>query len=169
MWKLAENKDWSLLEQEFDWVRDMKGVLQDKVHHAEGDVAIHTCMVLGALEQMEEYQELPVQDQNMLWASALLHDVEKRSTTVMEADRSITSKGHAKKGALTARNISLQGSSDTVFDKGTSQCAGSFSRAAIMGTGKTRPYQSCYRSKPAGKYKAAGNISPCRCTGKDLP
>jgi putative nucleotidyltransferase with HDIG domain len=103
MWKLHESTDWKSLEKEFDWVRDMKGVPQDPVYHAEGDVATHTRMVLKALEKMKEYQQLSQQDQHIVWAAALLHDMEKRSTTVIEQDSSITSKGHAKKGAMTTR------------------------------------------------------------------
>lgn len=105
MWKISENKKWALLENEFDWVRDMKGVPQDAVYHAEGDVSTHTQMVLQALEQLPEYSQLPEQDQQVLWAAALLHDVEKRSTTVLEPNGSITSKGHAKRGAITSRSI----------------------------------------------------------------
>jgi putative nucleotidyltransferase with HDIG domain len=105
MWKLSEHTNWHLLEKDFDWVRDMKGVPQDPVYHAEGDVAIHTQMVLYQLQQLNEYRQLPEQDQHLLWAAALLHDVEKRSTTVIEQDGSITSKGHAKKGAMTSRSI----------------------------------------------------------------
>ncbi|MEO5996911.1 MAG: AAA family ATPase [Chitinophagaceae bacterium] len=105
MWRLSENKEWQLLEQKFDWVRDMNGVRQDAIHHEEGDVAIHTQMVLSSLEQIVHYRQLPEQKQQILWASALLHDIEKRSTTVLEEDGSVTSKGHAKKGALTARTI----------------------------------------------------------------
>lgn len=103
MWTLAANKDWSYLCQSFDWVRAMEGVLQDPIHHAEGDVAIHTRLVLAALLSLEAYQSLPAQEQEIVWAAALLHDVEKRSTTVQGDDGSITAKGHAKKGALTAR------------------------------------------------------------------
>jgi predicted kinase len=62
-------------------------------------------MVLEALEGLKEYRQLPEQEQHLIWAAALLHDVEKRSTTVLEADGSITSKGHAKKGALTSRLV----------------------------------------------------------------
>jgi predicted kinase len=105
MWQLTEQKDWALLEREFGWVRDMNGVPQDPVHHAEGNVATHVQLVLTALEGMEAYRQLPLQEQHLLWAAALLHDVEKRSTTVLEADGSITSKGHAKKGAFTVRRI----------------------------------------------------------------
>src|SRR5690606_20240939 len=49
--------------------------------------------------------ELSPRDQEILWAAALLHDVEKRSTTVAEPDGRISSPGHARKGALTARRI----------------------------------------------------------------
>jgi predicted kinase len=103
MWTLTNHKDWKNLQQEFNWVQDMEGVPQDPVHHAEGDVAIHTRMVLEALQNLEGYQALPAQEQEILWAATLLHDVEKRSTTVQEQDGSITSKGHARKGALTTR------------------------------------------------------------------
>ena len=102
MWTLTTHKDWNHLQQAFDWVRDMEGVKQDPVHHAEGDVAIHTRLVLEALQRLEGYKALSPQEQEILWAAALLHDVEKRSTTMQEADGSITAKGHAKKGALTA-------------------------------------------------------------------
>lgn len=103
MWTLTTTKDWNHIRQTFDWVRDMEGVLQDLVHHAEGDVAIHTRLVLEALQALDGYKELNAQEQEILWAAALLHDVEKRSTTVCEEDGRITAKGHAKKGTLTAR------------------------------------------------------------------
>lgn len=104
MWTISNDKSWQAL-QRFDWVRDMQGVPQSPIHHAEGDVAIHTQMVLKALEDLEEFQALDAQSQELLWASALLHDVEKRSTTSVSDDGSIVSPGHAKKGATTARSI----------------------------------------------------------------
>jgi phosphoribosylformylglycinamidine (FGAM) synthase-like amidotransferase family enzyme len=58
MWTLTNNKDWKNLEEQFDFVSDMKGVLQDPIHHAEGDVAVHTQMVLQALEKLEQYRQL---------------------------------------------------------------------------------------------------------------
>lgn len=104
-WSLTNNKEWSHLEQTFDWVADMRGVPQDAIHHAEGDVAIHTNMVLNALTSLNEFQILDEPQQELLWAAALLHDVEKRSTTVTAEDGRITSRGHAKKGEYTARQI----------------------------------------------------------------
>lgn len=104
-WSLTKNKSWQSLENEFSWVADMNGVVQDPRHHAEGDVAVHTKMVLESLQSLPQFQKLDVQTQEVLWASALMHDVEKRSTTSIEADGSITSRGHAKKGEHTMRDI----------------------------------------------------------------
>lgn len=105
MWKLTEHLQWPSLEQEFDWIRDMKEVPQDPVHHAEGDVAVHTEMVLSELEQLPGFQPLAEQEKHILRAAVLLHDVEKRSTTVRETDGSVTSKGHARKGAQWSRSF----------------------------------------------------------------
>ncbi|SEW53672.1 AAA family ATPase [Chitinophaga arvensicola] len=105
MWQLSENKDWSHLENTFEWVRVMADVPQDAIHHAEGNVAVHTQMVLAALQQLPAYQALGAQEQELLWAAALLHDVEKFSTTVTAPDGSITSAGHARKGEGKARQI----------------------------------------------------------------
>lgn len=113
MWQINKDKNWESL-QKFAWVRDMKGVPQDPIYHAEGDVEIHTRMVLNALQQLPEFQALPAQEQEILWASALLHDVEKRSITVHEENGRITSRGHAKKGAMTTRQI-LYTEIDTPF------------------------------------------------------
>jgi putative nucleotidyltransferase with HDIG domain len=105
MWTISDNKDWTYLEACFPWVADMRHTPQDPEHHGEGDVAIHTQMVLAALQQEPAFQALTPKEQEILWAAALLHDVEKRSTTVTEPDGRITSKGHARKGAQTARRI----------------------------------------------------------------
>lgn len=104
MWTLTEHKQWSDLRK-FSWVADMHGVPQSPVHHAEGDVAVHTQMVLQELECLPEYCVLPAQEREILWASALMHDIEKRSTTFVDEEGDIVSPGHAKKGALTTRQI----------------------------------------------------------------
>lgn len=105
MWTISNNKEQQYLEETFTWVRDMKGVPQDAVHHAEGDVLVHTLMVLESLVNLPDWRALAPQEQELLWAAALLHDVEKRSTTVVEPDGSITAHGHARKGAMTARQL----------------------------------------------------------------
>lgn len=104
MWTISKYKTWTELQQ-FDWVRDMHGVPQSPVHHAEGDVAIHTQLVLRELEGLHEYRKLPDEVKEIVWASALMHDIEKRSTTSIDESGNIVSPGHAKKGAFTARQI----------------------------------------------------------------
>ncbi|MND62048.1 HD domain protein [compost metagenome] len=98
-------KDWNELELAYSWIRDMKNVPQDPIHHAEGDVAIHTQMVLQELMADKDYQTLIESEKELLWCAALLHDVEKRSTTVIENDGRITSHGHARRGELSTREI----------------------------------------------------------------
>jgi predicted kinase len=113
MWKFPHYEvgqpiPWDKLESEFEWFRDMKGVEQDAIWHAEGDVFIHTKMVAEALVSHPDFQALSEQDKHILFATAMLHDVEKRSTTEYEeidGQLRITSKNHAKKGEKTSRVI----------------------------------------------------------------
>lgn len=105
MWRLTKEKHWDYLLEQFDWVKDMEAVPQDLKHHAEGNVDVHTQMVLRELMALLEFQKLDEQAKEILWAVALMHDIEKRSTTVLEADGSITSKNHAKRGEFTVREI----------------------------------------------------------------
>lgn len=100
--------DWERLCKSFSWIEDMQGVPQDPVWHAEGDVYVHTQMVVGALLGQPEFKAMSVEDKHVMMASALLHDVEKRSTTQMErieGEERITSPGHAKKGEYTSRDF----------------------------------------------------------------
>ena len=104
MWTLTNNKSWEQLKK-YSWVNEMEGVPQSPVYHAEGDVAVHTQMVLSALTCIEEFKTLDEQEQEILWIAALMHDIEKRSTTFTDEDGHIVSPGHAKKGAITTRRI----------------------------------------------------------------
>lgn len=90
--------------QELAWVRAMKGVVQDPVHHAEGDVWIHTEMVLNALRGLSAWQALPERERGVVFAACLLHDVAKPWTTRVEGER-VTARGHSASGAVAAREI----------------------------------------------------------------
>ncbi|MBK5721062.1 AAA family ATPase [Dysgonomonas sp. Marseille-P4677] len=105
IWKITQNKNWDDLEKQFSWVADMKNVPQHKLHHAEGDVAIHTQMVLDELTKLPAYKTLSEQEQEILWAASLLHDVEKRSTSQDEGEGNISAIGHSSKGEYTTREI----------------------------------------------------------------
>ncbi len=105
IWQLTKNKDWAVLEKQLLWVADMKYVNQHRLHHAEGDVAMHTQMVINELQCNPVYQLLDEQTKEILWASALLHDVEKRSTSEDFGNGIINANGHARRGEYTARTI----------------------------------------------------------------
>ena len=105
MWTIHPNTNWEELRERFAWLRALEGVPQDPHFHAEGDVAVHTRLVLEALLELEGFADLPPEQQQLLIAAALLHDVEKVSTTIREADGRIASPGHARKGEYTARRL----------------------------------------------------------------
>lgn len=97
--------DWAALTARFSWLRAMDGVPQNPVYHAEGDVLIHTRMVVEALLDLEEWRVLPFVERQALFAAALLHDVGKPACTLTEGDGRITSRGHARKGEKIARRL----------------------------------------------------------------
>ncbi|MDF1697666.1 MAG: AAA family ATPase [Saprospiraceae bacterium] len=113
MWKFPKYQidtalDWNDLSNSYSWIDDMKGVQQDPIWHAEGDVYIHTKMVTDELMKLPEYQTLSEQDKHILLTSALFHDIEKRSTTTEEeigGEVRIVSPRHAKKGEYTTRQL----------------------------------------------------------------
>ncbi len=113
MWKFPRYEinqplDWEDLESRYSWISDMKGVQQDAEWHAEGDVFVHTRMVVEALIALPEFKTLSEQEKHILVTAALMHDIEKRSCTTTEViagKERIVSPKHAKKGEFTARTI----------------------------------------------------------------
>jgi len=91
--------------QAFGWVRDLAGCIQDPIHHAEGDVWIHTRMVLEELLRMPAWRALGERDRLAVWLGCLMHDIAKPRTTRVEDDGRITAKGHSRAGELMARKI----------------------------------------------------------------
>lgn len=78
---------------------------QDRVHHAEGDVGIHTRMVVEALVAQDDWRSLPAEDRGMLFWAACFHDIGKPGTTQHEEDGRITSRGHSRLGASITRGL----------------------------------------------------------------
>ncbi len=77
---------------------------QDPVHHAEGDVWTHTAMVVRALLASPDYARASRGEQVTLFLAALLHDVAKHATTVIDpVSGRIGQPGHSRRGALDAR------------------------------------------------------------------
>jgi predicted kinase len=96
--------DWNALDEGFEWIRAMRGCPQDPTYHGEGDVWVHVRMVCEALAGMDTWRALPVDESEVVFAAALLHDVAKASCTRHEDGR-ITSRGHSQRGAIDARRI----------------------------------------------------------------
>ena len=76
---------------------------QDRYYHNEGDVWVHTKMVCDSLIGMPEYIESSTRDKFVMFYSALLHDIAKPFSTMVEQDGRITSAGHSKRGAVDTR------------------------------------------------------------------
>ncbi|MGG1953869.1 AAA family ATPase [Ralstonia solanacearum] len=77
---------------------------QDPRYHGEGDVWTHTQMVVEALLALPDYQAAPRAEQEVVFLAALLHDVAKYSTTVVDpVTGAIGQPGHSRKGAIDAR------------------------------------------------------------------
>lgn len=96
---------WEAMEQDYEWLRNLRGCPQDPIFHAEGDVAIHTRMVCAELVALPAWRALPADERQLLFAAAVLHDVGKPDCTKLEEHGRITSRGHSRRGAILARQI----------------------------------------------------------------
>lgn len=77
---------------------------QDPRYHAEGDVWTHTQMVVRELLALPGYQQASHDERTTLFLAALLHDVAKHATTVIDpVTGAIGQPGHSRRGAIDAR------------------------------------------------------------------
>lgn len=97
--------DWPAIEAALPWFSRLYDCPQDPVFHAEGNVGIHTRMVVEALMRLPGWHTAPADQRLVLYAAALLHDVAKPDTTRREPDGRVTAKGHSRRGAIDARVI----------------------------------------------------------------
>ena len=77
---------------------------QSPKYHEEGDVYIHTMIMLDALTKMPEYQALEERQQHILKVAAMLHDIGKIPTTVFE-EGDWRSPHHAPTGSRMVREL----------------------------------------------------------------
>jgi predicted kinase len=96
---------WEDLDRAFAWIRRMRDVPQDPVHHAEGDVWTHTRMVCEAIASSPTWRGWRNEERRIGWLAALLHDVAKPDCTRIDDDGRISSRGHSVRGAILARRI----------------------------------------------------------------
>ncbi len=97
--------DHAALREAFACVRALEGCPQDPRHHAEGDVAVHTRMVVDELVSSSRFTQLEEGERNVAFLAALLHDIGKPDCTRVETGGAITAHGHALRGAILARSV----------------------------------------------------------------
>ncbi len=90
-------RDHGLLEVLLPEIAVMQGVTQPAMWHPEGDVFVHTCLVLDGVRVPPERAGDPDAERD-LFLAALLHDVAKPPTRTVDPDGRIRFNGHDKLG-----------------------------------------------------------------------
>lgn len=99
--------DWAWFLHAIPALALLEATPQDPLYHAEGNVWIHTRMVVEALLAGGDYQAAAPEERFVLFYAALLHDIAKPATTVIDPDSGrIGQPGHSKRGAIDARILS---------------------------------------------------------------
>lgn len=107
----GEPVDWPALETAWPWLAALADCPQEPEHHGEGDVLAHTKLVVGELLEGAAYAAAGEDDRQLLFLTALLHDIGKPQTTKLEDGR-LTSRGHSRRGAILARRLLWQAGVD---------------------------------------------------------
>ena len=96
--------DWAACCEAFPRLRALETTPQSPRYHAEGNVGIHTRMVLDALLASEHFRQATGQRRETLFLAALLHDLCKPETTVVDpVTGDIGQPGHSRRGAVDVR------------------------------------------------------------------
>lgn len=90
------------------YVKEMSNTEQDARWHSEGDVAIHTKMVINEILNLDEFNILTESEQRILLYAGFFHDISKYETTkkeIIEGQLQITAHNHSKLGSKKTRKI----------------------------------------------------------------
>ncbi len=97
--------DYSIVNQYFHFFERMRETPQDPIHHQEGNVYVHTEMVLNVLLELPEFIQLSDYEKDILVFTAIFHDICKPDTIEISKDGRISHPRHAAKGAQRARQL----------------------------------------------------------------
>lgn len=97
--------DWPSVEAIFPDASAMAACQQEPRYHAEGDVWTHTRLACEALAESPGFRERPPDERALLFTTVLLHDVGKPACTRLDLDGRISSRGHARRGAIHVREL----------------------------------------------------------------
>lgn len=96
--------DWKACLAAFPAMELLASCQQDPIFHAEGDVLTHTKLVVSEMVGCADYAKASADEQFILFYAALLHDIAKPGTTVVDpVTGHIGQPGHSRKGAVDAR------------------------------------------------------------------
>lgn len=98
--------DWKNILNTFPALNNLSFCMQDKEHHAEGDVWTHTKMVVEELLNLSDFQQLNEEEKFICFYACLFHDMSKPLCTkeeIVNGKKKITSKGHSKLGEIDSR------------------------------------------------------------------
>ncbi len=100
---VGRHTDWSCFESSYaSIVKKLTDTPQDPYFHSEGDVWIHTKLVVDSLTSNKEWQILSENDRRIVYIAALFHDIAKPLCTEINGDR-VSSPGHSRKGSIDTR------------------------------------------------------------------
>lgn len=85
----------------FSEIKELKGVIQAKAHHPEGDVWNHTMMVIDECAKLRDLSSKPL----YFMLAGLCHDLGKPICTTVKDNGKITSIGHDIEGAEISRKF----------------------------------------------------------------
>lgn len=90
--------DWDAIVAHHEDLAALHRCPQDPQWHAEGDVGVHTRMVVEELVSDPRWRQLSDGDRATVFLACLLHDIAKPACT-REEDGRITSRGHSRRGS----------------------------------------------------------------------
>jgi len=97
--------DWDVIWGVWPELKALDTCSQDPIHHAEGDVGLHTRMVAEALVGLTAWRDLDADAQSCLFWAAILHDIGKPATTRLEDGGRVSARNHARVGTQMARQL----------------------------------------------------------------
>ncbi len=105
----SQGYDWADCCDAIPRLRLLETTPQSARYHAEGNVGIHTRMVLDALLAAPHFQQSHGAQREVLFFAALLHDLCKPETTVVDpATGHVGQPGHSRRGAIDVRALLWQ-------------------------------------------------------------
>jgi predicted kinase len=100
---------WEQIMQAIPLLAGLSDCPQDPIHHAEGDVLLHTRMVCEELTRMARWRQLPEPARSIVFLGTLFHDAGKSLCTEIDAEGRVSSRGHALKGTFLLRAAMYRG------------------------------------------------------------